>query len=37
MIDRIMSLFKPVKRYHCDFCDWEKSLLAGSAKQTGKK
>lgn len=21
--DRVISIFKPVKRYSCHFCDWE--------------
>ena len=34
--DRVVSLFKPVKRYQCSFCDWE-DLIARAPKPTGKK
>lgn len=36
--DRIVSLFKRVKRYKCDFCDWEGSIVSVDLKrQLGKK
>lgn len=34
--DRVVSLFKLVKRYKCDFCDWE-GLIARDPKPAGKK
>ena len=34
--DRVVSLFKPVKRYQCSFCDWE-DLIARAPKPSGKK
>jgi hypothetical protein len=36
LIDRIVSYFKPVKRYQCEFCDWEDSIVTGSVKQASK-
>ena len=36
IIDRIVSFFKSVKRYQCEFCDWEDSIVTGSTKQPGK-
>ena len=33
IIDRIVSYFKPVKRYQCEFCDWEDSIVTGLVKQ----
>jgi hypothetical protein len=36
IIDRIVSYFKPVKRYQCEFCDWEDSIVTGSVKQPCK-
>lgn len=26
--DRLLSLFKDVKRYHCEFCGWTESIAA---------
>jgi hypothetical protein len=26
--DRLLSLFKDVKRYHCEFCGWAESIAA---------
>jgi len=37
MINRLMSLFKSVKRYRCDFCGWEDTIVSGAAKQPNKK
>ncbi|WP_349280980.1 hypothetical protein ABLV49_07425 [Polaromonas hydrogenivorans] len=31
LIDRVISLFKPVKRYRCEFCDWKQSVTSHSA------
>ena len=33
MIDRIASWFKPVKRYQCEFCDWEDAIAVGSTSK----
>ena len=37
LIDRLVSLFKPVKRYRCDYCDWEATIEPGPAGQPNKK
>lgn len=37
MINRFTSLFRPVMRYRCSFCDWENTIASGVAKQPKKK
>lgn len=35
--DRMVSFFKPVKRYKCDICDWEHSVLSPNNKSPADK
>ena len=30
LLDRLLSLIKPVKRYQCDYCDWSGTITAPS-------
>ncbi|MDB5929758.1 MAG: hypothetical protein JWR60_1465 [Polaromonas sp.] len=25
--DRVFNMFKPIKRYHCDYCDWTGTIV----------
>ena len=36
MVNRLMSLFKPVRRYHCNFFDWEGAITLDAAVQLKK-
>lgn len=37
MVNRLVSLFKPVRRYHCNSCDWEGAITLEAAQLLKKK